>query len=239
MDTRILQDIGLTKGEINIYLALLELGPSTAGGILKKAEIHNSVLHFNLNSLMKKGLVAYVRKGKVRVYQPVDPHALVDYIDTKKEEINRLLPELLEKQNFSKEKEEVEIFEGIKGVTAMLYLLIEDAEAKDDFFFFTPSEEHSKKINEFYKRYDIKRKAKKLISKGIAPKSVKHLFKERTYNKMKFVDFPIPQNKGICNNKVAIVIWGDEPRGILITSKIVAEKERMFFRELWEKTASK
>ena len=51
---------------------------------------------------------------------------------------------------------------------------------------------------------------------------------------MKFVDYPIPQNMGICNNKVAFVIWGEKPRGILITSSIIAKKERNFFNEIWK-----
>jgi len=48
MDTKILEDIGLTHGEIKVYITLLELGSSTAGAILKKAKIQNSVFHFNI-----------------------------------------------------------------------------------------------------------------------------------------------------------------------------------------------
>jgi len=39
MDTQILQDIGLTKNEINVYLALLELGKSSAGKVLEKSNL--------------------------------------------------------------------------------------------------------------------------------------------------------------------------------------------------------
>ena len=69
MDTKALEDIGLTQGEIKVYLALLEIGPSTAGSILEKAGIQNSVFHFCVNSLIEKGLVSYVKKNKFRVYK--------------------------------------------------------------------------------------------------------------------------------------------------------------------------
>ena len=60
MDTRILEDIGLTNAEIKIYLALLELGTSTAGPILEKSGLQNSVVHMTLKKLVDKGLVTFV-----------------------------------------------------------------------------------------------------------------------------------------------------------------------------------
>ena len=39
MDTKVLEDIGLTKREIKVYITALEIGPSSAGQILKKANI--------------------------------------------------------------------------------------------------------------------------------------------------------------------------------------------------------
>ena len=53
MNTKILEDLGLTKSEIKVYLALLELGSSSAGDILKKANIHNSVFHFTIKLTCK------------------------------------------------------------------------------------------------------------------------------------------------------------------------------------------
>lgn len=45
MDTQILEDIGLTNAEIKVYIALLELGTSTAGPIIEKTGLQNSVVH--------------------------------------------------------------------------------------------------------------------------------------------------------------------------------------------------
>ena len=87
MNTKILEDLGLTKSEIKVYLALLELGSSTAGDIIKKANIQNSVLHFTINNLIEKGLVTYVKKGKFRVYQPANPETLISYIEDKKKQL--------------------------------------------------------------------------------------------------------------------------------------------------------
>ena len=57
MKTEILEDIGLTQGEIRVYLALLELHTSTAGPIIEKAGLPSSVVYLALNKLLKKEMI--------------------------------------------------------------------------------------------------------------------------------------------------------------------------------------
>jgi len=236
MNTKILEDIGLTKGEINVYLALLELGPSTAGSILEKASIQNSVFHFNIHRLIEKGLVSYIKKGRIKVYKAADPNNFLIYLKDKEKQIEKILPELKEKQAKIKEKEETELFKGMKGIITLLNILIENTKRGDEFLFFSADiDEKNKEIQRFYKRYDIKRKDKGLITKGIAPKKLKLLFKKRKYLKMKYTNMPLPANTGICNNKMALISWGEKPTGILIQSKQIVKKQKEFFNELWEK----
>ena len=91
MDTQILEDIGLTNAEIKVNLALLELGPSTAGPILDKSGLQNSVVHMTLNRLIEKGFVTFVKEGKVHHYQAVNPKHVIDYINEKKENFEEIL----------------------------------------------------------------------------------------------------------------------------------------------------
>jgi HTH-type transcriptional regulator, sugar sensing transcriptional regulator len=235
MDTKILEDLGLTKSEIKVYLALLELGSSSAGDILKKARIQNSVLHFTLNNLIEKGLVTYVKRGKARVYQSADPETLISYVEDKKNQLKTILPELKKRQSLAQEKEEVEIFEGVRGVKTAIYTLIENTKPKDKFMFFSADvEERNEEIQKFYERFDAKRKDKKLNVMGIAPTKLKRLFKKREYSKMKYVTFPIPENTGICNDKLIIISWSNKPRAILIKSKSIVHKQRKFFEQIWK-----
>lgn len=234
MDTRILEEIGLTQGEIKVYLALLELGSSSAGEILKKAEIQNSVFHFCVNRLIDKGLVSYTKKNKFKIYSAADPEQFKIYLKDKEKQIDKLLPELKQKQAYAQEKQEVELFEGIKGVMTLLNIFIKDTKRGDEFLFFAPELEKSKEIQEFYEMYDAKRKDKGLVIKGIAPKSLKPLFEKRRYIKMKYTEKPVPANSGVCNNKMVIISWEEKPTGILIHSKHIVEKQRDFFNAMWK-----
>jgi len=134
----------------------------------------------------------------------------------------------------SKEKEEAELFEGIRGVQSALYALIADAKAGDAFLFFSAdAQESNTAIQQFYERFDAKRKEKGLKVKGLAPKTLRGLYEKRASLQMRFVDFPLPENTGLCGDKMAIITWGKKPRAILIRSKAIVEKQKRFFEQLW------
>lgn len=234
MDTKILEDIGLTHGEIKVYIALLETGPSTAGAVLDKAKVQNSVFHMCVNSLIEKGLVSYVKKNRFRIYSAAAPENFVTYLKDKEKEIENLLPELKAKQIFAKEKQDVELFEGTKGIITAMNMLIEDARKGNEFLFFSADvDEKNEEIQKFYEKFDSKRKIKGLVSKGIAPTKLEPLFKKRKYLHMKYSGNAVPANSGICNDKMALISWGEKPKAVLIQSKQIVEKQKIFFNELW------
>lgn len=236
METKILEEIGLTPGEIKVYLALLESGPSSAGEILEKAKIQNSVFHFCVNRLIEKGLVSYIKKGKIRVYQAAEPNNFLVYLKDKENELAKLLPELKARQTLAKEKQMVEMFEGIKGVMTLMNELITGAKKGEEFLFFPPDVDEIKnqEIQKFYEKYDHKRKDQGLITRGIAPIKLKPLFEKRAYLQMKYSKAPVPFNSAVCGNKMAIITWAEKPTGVLIQSKHLAERQREFFKALWE-----
>ena len=116
-----LKQIGLTEGEIKVYLALLELGSCSTGKITKKSEISGSKVYEVLERLEKKGLVSSVKTNNVKYFEATDPQRIVDYLDEKKkdienekEEIEKIIPQLILKQSNSI-KSEVNVFTGFKG----------------------------------------------------------------------------------------------------------------------------
>lgn len=232
MDTKILEEIGLTHKEIDVYLALLEQGPSTAGKILEKADIQNSVFHFCIKRLISKGLVSYIKKGIRKVYKAADPEQFLTYIKDKENDVKKILPLLKERQYKEKERHEVEMFEGWSGVTTALNITLKDAKRGDDFLFFAVEDQRDdENIRKFYLRLHAKRVDKGVISKGIAPKILTGMLDH--IDKIKYVDYPLPQNMAVCNDKICIITWDEKPRAVLITSEQIARKEAKFFNTLW------
>lgn len=234
MDTTILEEIGLSKGEISVYLSLLRLGETKVGSIIEKSGMASSAVHNSINKLIEKGLVAYIKKGKIKFYQTVPPKQILSFIEDKKKEFLKILPELELQQKKSQEIQDAEIFEGTKGIIAMLNILIEDTKRGDEYLFFTVNiKEMNEKIQEFFQMYDAKRKAKGLNVKGLAPKDLKKLFIKRKILKMKYVDFPIPSNISICKDRIVFFSWDEKPIGYLIKSKQMAEMYKEYFKDIW------
>ena len=69
MDIKILEEIGLTKSEVKTYLALLEIGSSSTGDIVEKAQVASSKIYEILDKLSQKGLVSFIIKSGVKYFE--------------------------------------------------------------------------------------------------------------------------------------------------------------------------
>ena len=73
MNVELLEAIGLTKSEIKVYLALLELGSSTTGPIVEKSGASSSKIYEILEKLIQKGLVGHVIKAGKKHFEAAPP----------------------------------------------------------------------------------------------------------------------------------------------------------------------
>jgi len=89
INTEVLEKIGLTKGEIKVYFALLELGDSTIGPISKKSNVTSSKTYPILERLSKKGLITSVIKSGTTHFQAFNPNRILNYVNEKKKELEK------------------------------------------------------------------------------------------------------------------------------------------------------
>lgn len=77
---KLLSDVGLLPSESKVYLATLELGPSTVQHIAQKANISRTAAYEAIELLQKRGLMATSSSGKRTLYASEDPHRIVSYL---------------------------------------------------------------------------------------------------------------------------------------------------------------
>ena len=236
MDTKILEDIGLSNAEIKVYLTLLELGTSTAGPILEKSGLQNSVVHMTLNKLIERGFVTFFKEGKRNHYQATNPKHIIDFINEKKERFQEILPELLLKQKQAREKPEIITFRGIKGIKELLLELLE-AGGKEHHTFGSTAKSlmlgDAWWVSYHKKRAQIEIKAKLLFNESLAnwKAETKYPQSEVKYTKAGFE--PLTETI-IRNDKIGIIIWADKPLGMIIHQKEAAESYDKFFQLMWK-----
>lgn len=238
MEQETLQELGFTRAEAKVYIVLLKLGSVKVGQIIEKTGLQSSTTHNTIHSLIEKGYINYVLKGKIKLYQTVEPKIILERYQEKVKKLQEDLPKLKAIQNITKEKQSAEIYEGVKGIITLLNELIEDSKPNDEYYFFAIDVSGmNKEIQDFFERYDAKRKASKLSIRGLARKELRPLFQKRKFLNVKYLDFPIPSNISICNDKMILISWGERPNGIMIKSKQIIESEKEFFKELWKKAS--
>jgi len=126
VDEEIFEKLGLTKGEIKVYLALTTLGETTTGPIVNESKVSKSKVYDIREKLIEKGLVGYITKSGTKHFLTNDPHMLLEYINKKeealkitKQEVIDILPQLIQKQGTANRKRIAEMYEGYTGIMAV------------------------------------------------------------------------------------------------------------------------
>jgi len=239
MDTSILEDLGLTPAEIKIYLTLLELGSSSAGRILEKSHLQNSVTHRALNSLIEKGLINYVLEGRRKIYQATDPDNFNQFIEEKKERFQQLLPELKQRQKFSDKNEASTIFKGIRGIKEIYHLMISTKAKEYNTFGGGKRVTYEVMGENWWNNLHTRRIANKLPSRQIFDETIRKFGQElnkRSFSQVRFLPQQFEQltETVIVGNKVAIIVFTDNPYGFLMEDKVVADSYRKQFELMWK-----
>jgi predicted DNA-binding transcriptional regulator len=89
MDYDALQRCGLTKSEIDVYIALLRTGPTTITPLKNAIHVHPSKLYEHISSLEKKGLVAFTNTKKGKQFTASSPDSLLTLLNKKSQEIEQ------------------------------------------------------------------------------------------------------------------------------------------------------
>ena len=238
METSVLEDIGLTGAEIKVFLTLLELGSSTAGGVVEKSGLQNAVVHRAFHSLAEKGLLSYVMQGKIKQYQAIEPKLLLSFIDDKKRRLEKLLPELELKRELAKSKPQVRVFQGVRGVKDLLNLMLE-TDAKEYAGYGGAKISNDLLGEYFWESFHKRRIAKRIKAKLLFHYSLDYWAKflntlNLTTIKTTPKDFEETTETVICGNRVGIIIYLEKPFGFLIEEESAAKSYMNFFRILWK-----
>ena len=228
---RVLENLGFSPNEIKVYLTLNDHGSTKAGKVAKLAKIDRSSCYNSLKRLIEKGLVSYVLIGKIKWFQAAGPKRLLDFVKEQEKEVQEILPELHQRHKASKIEGQVRLFKGIKGVKSIFLDIIRTG--KDNFVFGSEGQ-FSKRMPEFALQFDRLKKERKIKTKLILREGRKELdSKTSTYKYIPTVD-QSPTVTNIYSDKIALIIWTDEPEGIIIENASAAKAYKSYFDFMWK-----
>ncbi len=243
MNERLLEEIGLTKGEIKVYLTLLKIGETTTGRIIEGAQISSGKIYEILDKLIKKGLASYIIKEKTKYFSSASPNRILDYIHEKEKELNQKeqellkeLPSLLVIEKTRKKEYETTLFKGFKGIQTAIFESLEDLTPKDEVLAMGIRSSKEERFNLLWQRWHIKRINKKIACKMIFSDRNTDYF--RAFKKMKVTEVKVlqgitPSAIDVMKDRVLIFTYREEPSCLSIKNPEIAQSFRTLFENLW------
>lgn len=241
-----LKKIGLSENEARVYLALLELGSSTAQQIAQKAGLKRPTTYVQMESLMKRGLVTSFEKNIKTLFRAEDPEHLNQVLEKEKEEqkekweaLEKILPNLGNLFLSASERPRVRFFEGIEGLKTIQDEILKTKEKLIKAV--TNTDDVLKLFPQHTKNYIPKRVQKGIRSKIIYT-SLEGDFLKKTDKEMlresKFIEpskMPFSGDILTYGKHVVISVVSKRPFGIIIESEDIANSFGAIFDLLWEK----
>lgn len=253
MNEKTFQELGLEKTEAKVYLALLQLGPSTVSEITKKAGITRTLGYHVLEKLGWYGLVDQVSgKNSKIIFSAEHPQRLLQHIKNKKnqwqktlEKVEQKIPDLVSLYKFA-DKPTIRYQEGVEGIKNIYeetlksreeILSIMDVDGWDSTEFKSWAKEYNKKRSE----HKIHERILLLDTKSARNwlKDYKGSLKYTEYcwikkEQLKGIDL-FNGEINIYENKVVMALLkGPNKMGILIESNVLSNILRALFELTWK-----
>jgi len=234
--------LGLSSNEAVVYLALLPLGSTPVGALIRQTSLHRYVIYETLRKLKERGLVSEAEKSGRAWYAAASPDAFIREANEKLALAQSILPKL--KAKAQSPEQEVLVYEGIEGFRSAHRDLIEKLPVGGEFLglgiagkdWFEPMGGVAA-----VERFDKASLKKKIFIKLLTyADNAKWLVKIGYLEKNKNVELRIlpeklhsPANTTIWGDHIHIIIFGDSPTVIDIKNAAVAKNFRDYFNKFW------
>ncbi len=233
-----LESIGMTPSEIKTYKALLELGPSTTGPVIRHTELQNSVVYRALDKLAAKGLVGFAQINGTRRYTAEKPARILDYLDERKNLLKNELGQLERLAGTAGTMPKAALFEGIRGVKNVwgddtLNL------PRGSTIYVVGAPPRSIGLELYFRNYHKKRAAKGINYKITFQRAVADVARLRAASplleaRLMPKGFDSPMWFGVIGKRAIIGVWTKEPIMLVIDDAEVANGLMQYFNFLWK-----
>ncbi|MDD5192802.1 MAG: helix-turn-helix domain-containing protein [Candidatus Nanoarchaeia archaeon] len=231
--TKLLQDLGLEEKECKVYLALLQLGETTATKISEKTNLDRTLIYQLTNKLIEKGLVSYIIKNNVKYFSSANPKKLLQDLKEKELKLQEVMPELINLTKAKEEETRVEIFRGKEGLKAVLKDLIR---TKKDYVAFGEEGRFQQVLP-----IDIHQFLNQIVKNNIHEKvlvreDLRGIVVSSKNSEFRYLpkEYLSPVTIAVYGNKVANFIWTSPYYAILTENKEIANSLRSQFNALWK-----
>ena len=228
-----LEEIEFDEKDVEIYLALLRIGETTATKISQETRIERTLVYYIIGKLINRGLVSFKLKNNVKYYSASNPENILEELKEKEKSFKEVLPFLEQLRKMPYEEEvKVDVYKEVKGLKAVMNDMFKHGKE-----FLVLGEQGQIQTNYpiIYKQYLRRLKDNKMKEKVIVREDLKGKVWKSKNSEFRYISKELlsPITILIYADKVQITIWEKPMFNILITDKKVSDSFRSYFNYFW------
>jgi len=239
--------MGLSEKEAAVYLAAMELGPSVAQDIAKKAKVNRATTYVMIDTLKTRGLMSSFSKGKKKFFSAETPERLMSMVrhqrqelEDREGELGKVMPQLMALFNVEGVKPQVRFLEGVEGVKTIqaeldglkgeaLQILSWD-DAHD--FIDRVMEDHIQKRLDTLEKRKISFRAIAVV-KDMERYKAARIAETAKVKILPYEKFPIHGEMTIKEDRILFFSYTSALVAIVIVSQVLADTARAMFELAW------
>jgi len=243
----LLRNFGLSDKETSVYLALIELGPSSVRTVAVKSGINRGTTYDILKALIGEGLATYYHKQTKQFFVAEPPEKLLsaladreEKLATVKKEIKDSLPRLQAIFERSGNRPAVKFYEGDKGMKQILQDVLDTMKAREDKTYFVYSSGTAQDRKHLYAAmpdFNGKRTDKKIIVRVISLGEAGGIFglDERRQIPVSAGNIKMTHEL-IYGGKIAHIGLGDSGNsiGVVVENESIYQMQQQIFEFNWQ-----
>lgn len=244
MDKQILKEIGLSEGEIKVYLALLKIGESKKTELAKESGVSSSKVYEICSRLQKKGIIGTILKNNKTNFQAMEPKRLLDFfnektakIENQKKELEKVIPIL---ENFSKiQGNKAVLYEGLNAIKNFYKSILEELKQGEEYYVIGVNYGSGLPgIKEFFENYHRQRVKKGINVKMLVNNDAKEILVKTIHSKSEIKYLPQYLMSNMITlfykNKSFIFFIAKDAVGLLIENEEVSRGFKSYFDAFWK-----
>ncbi len=232
----ILENIGLSRNESKVYLALLNIGLSSVSPLAKQSGLHRANVYESLKKLLSRGLATQIKKGSSNFYEAVEPDNLLRIVKEKEHSLQSIIPQLRLSRQMASSHTSAEVFDGVRSFVRLLHTLLD---YNEPIFAFGIPSSAPEMMKTLLQRFHNERLSRSVV--------MKHIYNENAQERISFLNsMPFTEAKFlpeefntnvttvVCGDEVVVVSWEDPVSSIRIKSPSFAKAYSNYFSLLWK-----
>ncbi len=233
---KLLENYGLSKKEARVYLASLELGPSSVQKISQKTMLARSTTYDVLEGLRQKGLISIFRKKGVKYFNAETPEKIAEGAQNIADLLKKALPQLQAKQLRTRTQPIVRFYQGKQGMKTILTEILKEAHELSSF---CSAEDLFTALENYFPRFVQQRVKRKIPVRVIMRESAKARERKQLgpqqLRKVKIIPAKY-EHHGITliwNHKIAMFSFKENLEVVVIESRPLTAMQKASFDFIW------